>query len=137
MTQLSMKAGLKEWSTRAMDVVHSEMKQLHLRNTFKPKHWKDLTTEQNRTESKCSRITSVSQGKRNGLIKDRTVAEDNKQCNFISKEDASSPTVAKVSVLLTCIVYAEEERDVTVIDIPNAFIQTQVQDEKDMVIIKI
>jgi hypothetical protein len=91
----------------------------------------------NRTESKCSRIASVSQGKRNGLIKGRTVAEDNKQCNFISKEDASSPTVAKVSVLLTCIVYAEEEWDVAVINIPNAFIQTQVQDEKDMVIIKI
>ena len=32
---------------------------------------------------------------------------------------------------------AEEERDVAVIDIPNAFIQTRVEDEKDMAFIKI
>jgi hypothetical protein len=40
-------------------------------------------------------------------------------------------------VLLTCIVDAKEERDVAVIDIPNAFIQTEVEDEKDMAFIKI
>jgi hypothetical protein len=34
---------------------------------------------------------------------------------------------------LSCIIDAEEERDVAVIDIPNAFIQTR---EKDMAIIK-
>jgi hypothetical protein len=41
------------------------------------------------------------------------------------------------SVLLTCIIDAEEERDVAVIDIPNAFVQTRVEDEKDMAIIKL
>jgi hypothetical protein len=134
MTQLLMKAGLKEWGTRAMDAVHSEMKQLHLRDTFKPKHWKDLTPEQ-----KASVLEShlFLKEKRSGTIKGRTVAGGNKQRDFISKEDASSPTVATESVLLTCIVDAEEERDVAVIDIPNAFIKTRVQDEKDMVIIKI
>jgi hypothetical protein len=66
------------------------------------------------------------------------VAGGNKQRDYISKEDASSPTVATESVLLSCIIDAEEERDVTVIDIPNAFIQTRVEDEKDiMAIIKI
>jgi hypothetical protein len=38
-------------------------------------------------------------------------------------------------VLLTCIVDAVEKRDVAVIDIPNAFIQTKVEDEKDMAFI--
>jgi hypothetical protein len=38
---------------------------------------------------------------------------------------------------LTCIIDAEEGRDVTVIDVPNAFIQTRVEDEKDMAFIKI
>jgi hypothetical protein len=32
---------------------------------------------------------------------------------------------------------AEEGRDVAVIDIPNAFVQTRVEDEKDMAFIKI
>ena len=75
--------------------------------------------------------------KRDGTIKGRTVAGGNKQCRYISKEDASSSTVASESVLLSCIIDAEEGQDVAVIDIPNAFIQTHVEGEKDMAIIKI
>jgi hypothetical protein len=75
--------------------------------------------------------------KRTGEIKGRTVAGGNKQRDFISKEEASSPTVATESVLLSCIIDADEGRDVTVIDIPNAFIQTRIEDEKDMAIIMI
>ena len=45
--------------------------------------------------------------------------------------------VATKSVLLMCIVEAEEERDVAVIDIPNAFVQTHVEDEADMAFIKL
>ena len=74
--------------------------------------------------------------KRSGQIKGRTVAGGNKQRDYISKEDASSPTVTTESVLLTCIIDAKEGRDVAVIDIPNAFIQTRIEEEKDMAIIK-
>ena len=65
------------------------------------------------------------------------MAGGNKQRDYISKEDASSPTVSTESVLLSCIIDAEEKRDVAVIDIPNAFVQTRVEDEKDMAIIKL
>jgi hypothetical protein len=69
--------------------------------------------------------------KRDGKIKGRTVARGNKQRDYISKEDASSP------VLLSCIIDAEEERDVAVVDILNAFIHTRVENERDMAFIKI
>ena len=72
-----------------------------------------------------------------GAIKGRAVAGGNKQRDYISKEDASSPKVATEAVLLSCIIDAEEERYVAVIDTPNAFIQTRVEDEKDMAFIKI
>jgi hypothetical protein len=62
---------------------------------------------------------------------------EKKQCNYISKEDASSPTVATEAVLLACIIDANEGRDVTVFNIPNAFVQTCVEKEKDMAFIKI
>jgi hypothetical protein len=75
--------------------------------------------------------------KRNGNIKGRTVAGVNKQRDYISNEDASSPTVATEAVLLSCIIEAEEGRDVAVVDIPNAFVQTRVENEKDMGFIKI
>jgi hypothetical protein len=65
------------------------------------------------------------------------VAGGNKQRGYISKEDSSSPTVATESVLLTCIIDAEEGRDVAVIDIPNACVQMNVEDEKDTAFIKI
>jgi hypothetical protein len=75
--------------------------------------------------------------KRDGKIKGRTVAGGNKQRDYISKEGASSLTVTTESVLLLCIIDDEEERDVTVINIPNAFIQTRVEDEKDMAMTKL
>jgi hypothetical protein len=65
------------------------------------------------------------------------VAGGNKQQDYISKEDESSPTVATQAVMLSCIIDAKEERDVAVITIANAFIQTWVEDEEDdMAIIK-
>jgi hypothetical protein len=62
--------------------------------------------------------------KRYGKIKGRTVAGGNKQRDYISKEDDSLLTVATESVLLSCIIDAEEEWDVRVVDIPNGFVQT-------------
>jgi hypothetical protein len=38
MTQISLYTGLKEWGEEAFMAAQSEMKQLHFRNTFKPKH---------------------------------------------------------------------------------------------------
>ena len=45
-------------------------------------------------------------------------------------EDTASPTVMTESVMLTAVIDAEEGRDVATFDIPNAFIQTHV-DERD------
>ena len=50
------------------------------------------------------------------------MAGGKKKRYFISKEDPSSPTVSTKAVLLSCIIDAEEERDVTVIDTPKAVI---------------
>ena len=134
MTQLSLKAGLKAWGDKAHAAAESEMKQLHFRNTFKPMHWSELTEIQRKTVLESHMFLKE---KRDLKIKGRTVAGGNKQRDYISKEDASSPTVATESVLLSCIIDAEEDRDVAVIDIPNAFVQTRIEDEKDMAIIKI
>jgi hypothetical protein len=134
LTQLSLKAGLKEWGKEGHTAAHMEMKQLHLRNTFKPKHWRELSHTQRQMVLESHMFLKE---KRDKSIKGRTVAGGNKQRDYISKEDSSSPTVATESVLLTCIIDAQERRDVAVIDIPNAFIQTKIEDEKDMAFIKI
>ena len=53
----------------------------------------------------------------------------NKQHDYITKEDVSSPTVTAEAVMLTCVIDAQENKDVAVVDIPNAFVQTVVSDE--------
>ncbi len=69
--------------------------------------------------------------KLDGVLKAQTVAGGNKQHGYILKEDASSPTVSNEAVMLTCVIDADENRDVAIVDIPNAFVQTVVKDEKD------
>ncbi len=127
MTQLSLKAALKQWGKDAKAAVEAEAKQLNWRNSFRPVHWKDVDKE------RCMQIFELHvlmKKKRTGLIKAHKVAGGNKQRDFISKENASSPTVAMESVLLTSLVDAQENRDVTSVDIPNAFIQTVMENER-------
>jgi hypothetical protein len=115
MTQLSLKPSLKEWGDQAFTAARSEMKQLHLWNTFKPNHVRELSQVQRQTVLESHMFLKQ---KRDGKIKGRTVAGGNKQRDYISNEDASSPTVATEALLLSCIIDAEEGRDVAVVDIP-------------------
>ena len=48
-----------------------------------------------------------------------------------------SLTVSLEAVLLMCVVDANKNRDVANVDIPNAFVQTNVEDEKDKTLIHI
>jgi hypothetical protein len=65
------------------------------------------------------------------------VAGGNLQRGHVTKEESSSPTVSTETLLITSIVDAHEERDVAIVDTPNAFIQMQVHDPKKRVIIPI
>jgi hypothetical protein len=56
------------------------------------------------------RITHVSQGEMRWIPQGRTVAGGNNQRDYISKEDASLPTIATEVILLLFIIDAEEER---------------------------
>jgi len=46
MAQLSMKAAIKKWGQEAEYAITKEMKQLHWRDSCKPKHWHELTKKQ-------------------------------------------------------------------------------------------
>ena len=52
-------------------------------------------------------------------------------------EDVSSPTISAEVTLLTSAIDAEENRHVATLDIPNAFIQTEMEDKEEKVIMKI
>ena len=65
------------------------------------------------------------------------VAGGNKQRGHIDKTDATSPTAALESVLLTSNIDAKEGRDVDIIDIPNAFVTIRIENKKDIVIVRL
>jgi hypothetical protein len=133
MTKLSLKEAQREWGSDAKNAAFSEAKQLHWRNSFKSVHCRELTAEQ-RKQILESHMFVVK--KKDGTSKAREVAGGNKQLDFVSKEDASSPTAATESVLLSCAVDSKENRETAVLDILNAFIQTVVKRDKDKAIVR-
>jgi hypothetical protein len=132
MQQLSVKAEIREWGDDPTAAGEKEINQIQWRETFAPWQMSELTDNQ-RFKILQSHMFVVK--KQSGETKARMVAGGNTQQGHVTKEESSSPTVSTKAVLLTAIVDAKEERDVVVIDIPNACIQTCVEDEKDRVII--
>jgi Reverse transcriptase (RNA-dependent DNA polymerase) len=66
--------------------------------------------------------------KRTGKIKGRGCADGRKQRVYTAKEEASSPTVAIESILLTAVIDAKEGRYVATADIPGAFMQADMDE---------
>ena len=60
-------------------------------------------------------------------IKGRGCADGRKQRIYINKDDANSPTVATKLLLLTCLINAAENRDVATVDVPGAFMQSNME----------
>ncbi len=134
MMQLTLKKALKLWGNDAQLAMEAEVKQLHWQNSFKTINWDEILPEKKKAILESHIFVKK---KRLGEVKASKVTGGNKQHDFIDKEDASSPMVTQGSVILTCMIDAKENQDVATIDIPNAFIQTVVEDSKDMVIIQI
>ena len=107
----------------------SDMKHLHLRDTFDPRHRHELSAKE---KAKVLESHMFLKLKKDGKIKGRVVAGRNKQIDFIRNEEASPPTVATEAVILSCVIDEQEHREVATIDIPNAFIQTRVEKIEDM-----
>ena len=67
--------------------------------------------------------------KRCGKIKARGCADGRRQREFISKEEASSPTVSTHALMATCLIDAIEGRHVATADIPGAFLQATMDED--------
>jgi hypothetical protein len=73
-------------------------------------------------------------------VKGRMVYNGKPMHEWLSREDAASPTVSLESIMLTAIIDAYKGRDVMTADVPNAFIQAEmppIKEGEDRVIMKI
>ena len=119
--KFSLNRGLKVFKVKGHAAVKSELTQIHNREVFIPMLRKHLTKEQIMNALECHLFLEEKKTKE---VKGRIVGGGDKQRSYVSKQEASSPTSHTESVFCTFGIDAEEERDVAVVDIPNAFVQT-------------
>jgi hypothetical protein len=68
--------------------------------------------------------------KHDGRLKARTCANGSTQHAYMERDDAASCTAMTESILITSTIDAKQKRDLMTADIPNAFVQTAI-DEKN------
>jgi Reverse transcriptase (RNA-dependent DNA polymerase) len=125
MTQYTLKKGLQQFGEKGTAAVSSELQQLVDREVMEPVHAGEMTPDK---RSKALNYLMFLKEKRDGKVKGRGCADGRKQRVYIKKEYTSLPTVATEAVLLTCTIDAKEKRDVAFIDVPGAFMQTDIDD---------
>jgi len=104
------------------------MKQLHDRVVFEPIRIEDLTDIEKRRAME-SLIFLVE--KRDKSIQGRACANgSSSQHEYMERDEAASPTTMTESVMITATIDAKQNRDVMTADIPNAFVQVDI-DEKE------
>ena len=128
MTQHGVRKGLQIFGEAGEDAITKELTQLHDRKVLKPVA--NLNCKERKDALKYLMFLKE---KRNGVITGRGCADGRKQREYTAKEEAtSSPTVAIESVMLSCTIDAKENRDVGIVDIPNAFLQVDMDDTVHM-----
>ena len=106
---------------RPLDAVFKEVKQLDAMDALHPVHkWKG-----DHAPLEC--LVHVAE-KRDKSLKGRACADGCAQRKYIGQEQSSSPTVSTEALLLSCLIDAFEGRDVATVDLPGAFLQTEIDD---------
>lgn len=130
MTQYGLKKGLKIFGDKGTKAVHKEMKQIHDREVLIPV---DASKMSRGDKAEALRYLMFLKEKSDGTIKGRGCADGRKQRRFIGKDSASSPTISTEALFLIATIAAKEGRKVVTVDVPGAYLQTELKDEKVVV----
>ena len=98
-----------------------KVKQLHERVSFRALAVAELSKQEK--ECAMEALMLVTQ-KKTGEFKGSLAYNGKPMRKWASREDKQSPTCFTESILLTCGIDAAEHRDIMTMDIPNAFVQT-------------
>lgn len=126
LTQHGVNSGLKLFGKTGESAVRKELQQLHDRGVISPRSGLSLTPSERYGALKYLMFLKE---KRDGTIKGRGCADGRKQRKYVTKEEASSPTICTEAVFIIIVIAAKEERDVASMDLPGAFMQTDLDGE--------
>ena len=125
----SLRKGTELFGEKAEQATMTELTQIDDFETYKPIHKHELS-EQDRRDAlesmiKVTEKRADEEGHRK--IKSRMVADGSKQRSYegYEKSDGSSPTARTDSVIMTGVVDAHERRNIAIIDVENAFLQSE------------
>ena len=126
--QYLLKKGLKVFGQQGHQASYKEIDQLHRRSCFTPVSIKEMSSAERK---KAQQALMFLTEKRDGSVKGRMVYNGKPTREWLSREDAASPTAALESIMLTAVIDAKEERNIMTCDIPNAFIQAEMPEIKN------
>lgn len=130
MTQYSLNKGLKVFGEQGSSAVQKQMQQIHDRKVILPKNPRDMDRDE---KSSALWYLMFLKRKQDGSIKGRGCADGRKQRHNFDKDSTSSPTISTEALFLVETVAAKESRRVTLVDVPGAYLQTELEDEKVIV----
>ena len=106
-----------------------ELTEIDQFETYKPLHKHELSMEDRKKALESMMKITEKREDESGIqkIKGRMVADGRKQRSYegYEKSDGSSPTARTDSVIMTGVIDAYEHRDVAIIDVQNAFLQSE------------
>jgi hypothetical protein len=112
-----LKRYLKKFKEKGEAAVSKELEQLHTKHTFVPLNASYLSEKQKKRALESLMFLKEKQKR---SIKGRSCADGRKQRKRSTKAEATSPTVSLDSVLITAMIDAFDNRDVTIVDAPGA-----------------
>ena len=120
--------GLKLFKEDGEEAAIKELEMMLRRNCFSPVHVEDMSESEKRKAADAMLLLAQ---KNDDSIKGRMVFKGSQTRDWISREEASSPTASHEALCSTCVIDAHEGRDMMSLDIPNAFIQTPMEQPKE------
>ena len=125
----SLRKGTEVFGEKAEQATMTELTQIDDVETCELIHKHELSVQDRRdaldSMIKVAEKQADEEGHHN--IKSRMVADGSKQrsCEGYEKSDGSSPTARTDSVIMTGVVDAHERRHIAIIDVENAFLQSE------------
>ena len=118
-TQMSLKAGIAAHGKQAAKAVMKEFVQFHEKDVLRPKYASALSMIE---KQEALRLIMTVKEKRTGELKGRGCADGRKFRSRISNQDATSPTVTREALLMSCAIDAKEGRVAMTCDVPGAYL---------------
>ena len=136
-SNMSAHKGIKLFGEKAVAAMMKELKQLNNgvipgNPLIKPIPFDELTDKDK--EESLEAVNLIAR-KRSGKIKGRTCANGRKQRKYLKNdENYSSPTASLESIMTTLVIDAYEGRDITIADVPGAYLHAKFPENKNVIL---